>query len=501
MRFQLVIAEGKEAGREFLFEQAAVLIGRTPECDVVLYDPGVSRQHARIFREGSTYFVEDMGSSNGTKVNGNLVRRAELKIGDAIGLGPVVFTFGAPATAALEGPPTGENLIADVNTRIVSQEDIRRKMPKEVLAPKGASPQELNDLTRARTRTVPRASDKALAKLAEFDEPPTDERPRAKAPSRGQLTAAEKARIRRESSQVGAGLRIFWAEASGLARNLVMLAIGVVGLGLFGLVYYVALWAPDGRVKLPPEPTELTSKRIEESFGLGEHVDYERADQKIFDFQYNAPSKAVVLLHFQAKDISNGEVVVSVNGVDIGKVPPDVLGSNEREHELLVPPNVLKKGERNKLTFDNTLNPPGSETWRIWNLHLEVAHLPQLAPDQLVRDATHAYQRGQQTFERRDVGAANRYEAWKDFRGAWLMLEAHDDPKPELYSLARDKVKEAQLELDRICAKLLLEAEASFNQNQFEAARLTLEHVKEYFPGTEQPCPYIAEEKRGQYGL
>jgi len=52
MGFQLVIAEGKEAGREFVFDQLSVLIGRTSECDVVLYDPGVSRKHARIFNEG-----------------------------------------------------------------------------------------------------------------------------------------------------------------------------------------------------------------------------------------------------------------------------------------------------------------------------------------------------------------------------------------------------------------------------------------------------------------
>src|SRR6478672_6299664 len=93
MGFQLTIAEGKEAGREFVFEQPSVVIGRTSECDVVLYDPGVSRRHARIFSEGDNYFVEDMGSSNGTKVNGAVVKKTQLKDGDAVTLGPVVFNF------------------------------------------------------------------------------------------------------------------------------------------------------------------------------------------------------------------------------------------------------------------------------------------------------------------------------------------------------------------------------------------------------------------------
>src|SRR5687768_6634065 len=99
MGFQLTIAEGKEAGREFVFDQQSVVIGRTSECDVVLYDPGVSRKHARIFEEKDSYFVEDMGSSNGTKLNGEIVKKAKLNDGDAVTLGPVVFNFSSSELA------------------------------------------------------------------------------------------------------------------------------------------------------------------------------------------------------------------------------------------------------------------------------------------------------------------------------------------------------------------------------------------------------------------
>jgi pSer/pThr/pTyr-binding forkhead associated (FHA) protein len=124
MAFQLKIAEGKEAGREFLFEQGSVVIGRTSECDVVVYDPGVSRKHARIFADGDGYFVEDMGSSNGTKVNGNIVQRQRLNTGDSVSLGPVVFNFSAAApdhTARTATPAA----VAEAHTRIVSHEDVR----------------------------------------------------------------------------------------------------------------------------------------------------------------------------------------------------------------------------------------------------------------------------------------------------------------------------------------------------------------------------------------
>ena len=77
--FQLKIAEGKDAGKEFDFDQDSVLIGRTPECDVVLYDPGVSRKHAASSTRAADFFVEDMGSSNGTKVNGAAHQEAEAR--------------------------------------------------------------------------------------------------------------------------------------------------------------------------------------------------------------------------------------------------------------------------------------------------------------------------------------------------------------------------------------------------------------------------------------
>src|SRR5688572_25287093 len=105
MAFQLKIAEGKDAGKEFLFEQDSVLIGRTPECDVVLYDAGVSRRHCRIFSEGDGYIVEDMGSANGTKVNGAPVKTQPLSDGDKLTLGPVVFAF-AQVEVEAEDPGT-----------------------------------------------------------------------------------------------------------------------------------------------------------------------------------------------------------------------------------------------------------------------------------------------------------------------------------------------------------------------------------------------------------
>ncbi|MEY9895543.1 hypothetical protein ABIA31_009232 [Catenulispora sp. MAP5-51] len=68
------------------------IIGRSPEADVRMHDPGVSSRHAAI-RLGSTATIEDLGSTNGTFVDGRRVRTADLRDGSVIILGGVRVTF------------------------------------------------------------------------------------------------------------------------------------------------------------------------------------------------------------------------------------------------------------------------------------------------------------------------------------------------------------------------------------------------------------------------
>src|SRR5438128_2918892 len=101
MSFELTIAEGKGRGQRFEFTAPDVTIGRGAENDVVLYDPGVSRTHARIQLQGIEYFLLDNGSANGTELNGAVIKGAErLRDGDRIRLGPILFRFEKQAIAA-----------------------------------------------------------------------------------------------------------------------------------------------------------------------------------------------------------------------------------------------------------------------------------------------------------------------------------------------------------------------------------------------------------------
>jgi pSer/pThr/pTyr-binding forkhead associated (FHA) protein len=67
------------------------VLGRDPECDVVVADVTVSRRHAELRAVDGRMAVRDLGSSNGTSINGARVATGELSPGDTVSFGKVVF--------------------------------------------------------------------------------------------------------------------------------------------------------------------------------------------------------------------------------------------------------------------------------------------------------------------------------------------------------------------------------------------------------------------------
>lgn len=93
---------GERPPQEVVLNQELVTLGRDKTCEVVLNDQAVSRRHAQILREGALYFLEDMGSSFGTRINGSKLPAGEkrlLRNGDVLALGPYDVTFDRIADA------------------------------------------------------------------------------------------------------------------------------------------------------------------------------------------------------------------------------------------------------------------------------------------------------------------------------------------------------------------------------------------------------------------
>lgn len=92
----LTITRGPGSGSRFTVVSDVVHLGRHPRSDVFLDDISVSRRHAEIRRAGTGHLVRDLGSLNGTYLNGARVDEAELRHGDELQIGrfKLAFLFG-----------------------------------------------------------------------------------------------------------------------------------------------------------------------------------------------------------------------------------------------------------------------------------------------------------------------------------------------------------------------------------------------------------------------
>ena len=71
------------------------MLGRLPDCDIVITDPKASRRHAEVRPAGHGFVVADLDSTNGTKLNGVEIREQPLHDGDRIGIGATIVRFEA----------------------------------------------------------------------------------------------------------------------------------------------------------------------------------------------------------------------------------------------------------------------------------------------------------------------------------------------------------------------------------------------------------------------
>lgn len=92
MSARLVIRSGLNSEQVFELGVSSMIMGRDPTNAIVINNPEISRQHTRIIPQGQGYLVEDLGSTNGTYVNGRRLMTATLlQDGDIVSLGEIVI--------------------------------------------------------------------------------------------------------------------------------------------------------------------------------------------------------------------------------------------------------------------------------------------------------------------------------------------------------------------------------------------------------------------------
>jgi diguanylate cyclase (GGDEF)-like protein len=131
----LTVLTGLNAGRLISVDGSPVTIGRAEDADLVVDETGVSRHHARVARtpEGG-FYVEDLGSVNGTFVGANRVERAPLQRGDLLQLGPRLRMRFAIADAVDEAlhQQLYDSSVRDPLTQIFNRRYLDGRLPAEV---------------------------------------------------------------------------------------------------------------------------------------------------------------------------------------------------------------------------------------------------------------------------------------------------------------------------------------------------------------------------------
>jgi hypothetical protein len=112
MQVVLVMFRSDGERRSFSVVRNMTVIGRREDCDLRIPVGDVSRKHCRLVRTDDGIRIEDLGSSNGTHVNGQRIQESDLNAGDVVSIGPVKFIV------QIDGVPTDEELVAPEDTLI-----------------------------------------------------------------------------------------------------------------------------------------------------------------------------------------------------------------------------------------------------------------------------------------------------------------------------------------------------------------------------------------------
>lgn len=114
-KYQLLMRSGPKPGEIFVLDKDEITIGREVYNDFPITEPEVSRKHTRIFQKGDVYFIEDLGSTNGTFLNNERLTSIQpLRVGDVIILGESIHLLFEESKQAVAETP----VVAPVETPV-----------------------------------------------------------------------------------------------------------------------------------------------------------------------------------------------------------------------------------------------------------------------------------------------------------------------------------------------------------------------------------------------
>jgi len=465
MGFTLKVTAGPGAGQSLDFEQAEVNFGRTSDNDVVIYDPNVSRRHFHIVARGQDFVVEDLGSSNGTTLNGSKVKSQVLQTGDQLSVGDAVFVFQAAVSEARGGAVA------------------RRARGPAPAAAAGAAP-------RARQRAP-------AAGLAMREQAPPRAVARGSRPSGEDALASLSARERFRRQQVAktpiGRIKLWFFSLAPPMQKIV--AIGG-GLGTL-LLLFIVLRSASGGVAgsllghdYSNDVIEITGKTYRNVYGYKVKGALSARYQATFKFRY-LDGRAT--LYYDAGFIdSDQELELRLNDDVVVGYAPIALNSWEEGIEVSLPFSGLIQNEYNTITFDNVMNPGDGppENWAITKVRVVEESLPEADIEQ----AQKQFDLAKEKWDQRLIAPENLYNSCRMFRLSRDYLE-RIEMKPPLYAAASSRAKDCKKTLNETWEKLKFTFIKSQYMNDPTKAKAVLNQALLYFPDESDPINRQIREK------
>lgn len=448
MKLRLKIIKGSGEGKLFMFTKTPVRIGRASDNDLVLNDDGISRRQCEIVVEPTGVMLRDFQSANGTKVNDVIATETELKTGDSIGMGPVIFEV-------LEIDANNEIRATGTRQSYPAAKADDRRSPRK---PPADSPTPMEEARDPGTRPAMRSS--------------------------SQSPTAMLARAARMLGEKRDGKRP-------LAMRLATLTIVVL---LACGAWYVA--TKYMQVDHSGEVFAIDKTTGHTSYGKG-NVDVTTSDR--VSFAFNASGGRVELSYAAASIEREDQVEIVVNGERVGYAP-QTAGGWTTGVKIVVPRRLLRQG-RNIVTFDNTDIPShgdkrGDDRWGIGQVAVTETALPK--PDSA--KAKQFYDLGKAAFDTRSVAPQNLTRSVAYLEEARLYVAAEETPSAIAQQIDKELAK-VNAELQSTFETHIFTAQQALRFGETERARDALRDILRYFPDPNDPHHQAAKEKLTELGL
>jgi len=140
----LVVIRGARLGTRVPLDNAQIIVGRDSSCDFQISERNVSRAHCRITRHSEAYWLEDLGSTNRTMLNGVAVEQSRLVDGDQVRVGSTVLKFIGPGNIEADYHlELHENAVRDALTGLYNRRQLVGVLEHEIRKRRGRSDQPL----------------------------------------------------------------------------------------------------------------------------------------------------------------------------------------------------------------------------------------------------------------------------------------------------------------------------------------------------------------------